>query len=450
MISKLSNKFNSETRWLLMWVIVFLGYIFFILNWMLIPNLAGTVANHEKGIAATGWQGDFFTLETKPTNLQTQALNYSLTLMRGIGALAVGYLISKITHKWTTVISLFFLLAAIPSVWIGNYTGFVFFRLFLALGGSTLVVLLQPIKTKLLPPHKSFVAILVTLGFSIGGILSLFPFVLSQEISNCLIENWKMVATISASLSILLLVSYLIVGQNFAPKKRNKYVYEEQTRIEYRIPWKVKDLLKELNVWIWIIFFGAFLVVLVMPTILYKDIFVSKSDSFNHLREVKIWVIFVFIGVFLAPFTISKWLKTDYKRKPFIIFILFLGLISFILSYIFWINHWDIPFLIAGFFFGWFIQSIQGVILYLAHEDLDKISSRRISSFYGIIWGFGYWFFTIINIVVAIAIDQTNNPDGIWAFSIIAIICFICVVFGFFIKETKPFGKWFSFKKHKK
>ncbi|UVD81518.1 MFS transporter [Mycoplasma iguanae] len=417
---------------------------------MLIPNLTGNVATAVK--SGTGWSDTFFHNSAEPSTIVKQATNYTSTFIRGFGALMVGWLMVKITHKWTVILSFSMILLAIPAIWVPNYWVFIFLRMGLAFGGSMTVILLQPIKSVLNKKAKSMLTTISTYGFSFGAIISLLPFIWSEAINLWFTDHWQLISTIAACSTILVFIGYLFIGKNFLPKEKPKKFtvidLKHYTHSETEIQWKVIDLLKELKTYVWIILFGLFLTMMVMPTILYMHMFAPKETTFYEQRWIRIWVIISLLGVLIGPFTIGKWLKTSFKRKPYIIFILFIIVFSLGLSFLFWKLKIIWLFLIMGFIFGWLVQSIQGIITYLPHEDPNyKARPKRLVSFYGIIWGFGYWVFTIVNILISAIYDAVNSNSEYVVISIMLLSGIICVLSVIFIKETKPEGKIWALKK---
>lgn len=436
LVSKLSFKQGA-----LMWGILIAGYILFVVNWLLLGRLAGSGGENP------GWTQYFFGSDT-PATVLTQAINYTITFMRGIGSLIVGWLIVKLTHKWAVVVSMILVLMAIPAILmpgsVGGFAGFIIFRMLLAIGGTTLIIYIQPVMAKSMnTKQKGIFSVISPFGFNLATVIAVAPF-LTLGVS--LQENWQIVAGIAAGVAFVPLILYLIFGKNF---DTNTQAQDNGLEKEEKLPSSSLKILKEKQTWVWVVVYGAWLVIAVIPiTGLFKgalsalaissNLGLSAADiAFAH----NIFTILFVLGVFLSPFTIGRWNITTARRKPFIIFIGIMILFAFAFLILGWSFGSIATFYVFGFIAGWLTWSIQGVILNNPHERKGN-TPKRIGTLFGFIWGFGYFFYTISNIILAAIVpDSTNLSLQIGFLAVFFIISSLFAIGFIFVKETKPDGK---------
>ncbi|AAT27528.1 hexose phosphate transporter [[Mycoplasma] mobile] len=439
--TKIQNKPSglSFKQGILMWGILLAGYILFVVNWLLLGNLGGTIGN-------PGWVSHFFGT-TAPNTVVTEAINFTITFMRGVGSLIVGWLIVKLTHKWAVVISLVFVLLAVPAALmpagIGGYIGFIIFRMLLAIGGTTLIIYVQPVLAKsMTQKQKGIFSIISPFGFNVGTIIATIPFLF---IANQLRIDWQIVAGSAAATAIIPLILYILFGKNFDTASQTKL----NSTDEVSLPSSSLKILKEKQTWVWVVVYGAWLVVAVIPLFpIFRTALTSLSNAsglglstneilFSH----NIMQILYVAGIFLAPLTIGRWNFSNARRKPFVVFIGSMILVAMACMLLGWAYGSIATFYVFAFLAGWFTWSIQGVILNNPHERKGN-TPKRIGVLFSFIWGFGYFFFTIANIILAIIVPVGASLG--FQIGMLAAFFVISALFpiGFlFVKETKVGGK---------
>lgn len=458
MIQQLFSRKNlSETvgfkRGLLMWATLLLGYFLFVTAWFSAGNTAGA--------GKDGWTKYFF---NGPIETATgQAVNYGITVARGVGSFLVGWAIVKFTHKWAALIALFLNAMAIPSVIIGFAVGgqagfwlFIFFRLFLAVGGTTLIVLLQPVVAKSIssPKVRSIIQSISPFGFNLGFIIMTAIFVNPKTAAALRLENqWFYFSLGFALLNLIPLVIYLVTGVNFEVSRTKNVVQtgEKATML---------SILKNKNTIIWVLVYSFWLVAAVMPLLGTNHIANFGSKNADGSEKViglasanviaglsgifieaqrsllSVWTILFVGGSFVGNFTIGRFSKTDHRRKPFYVVIMSIATIMWIVSIVS-ITSWSfIPYLISGFLMGVCLWGIQGPMLNNPY-DFKNATPQRVGLFFGVIWGLGYINFTIVNVILAVVVDRSPT-----AYYVILTICIAMVpVFLAMTKEPFPENK---------
>ncbi|WP_391592183.1 MFS transporter family protein [[Mycoplasma] cavipharyngis] len=445
-------------RGVLMWAILLFGYFLFITAWF--------SAGYTQGNGDIGWSNAFF--GTKVDSTVSQAVNYGITAGRGIGSFLIGYLIVKLTHRYAALLALTLLVMAIPSVGVGfalaksgsgvaGYALFIIFRLFMAVGGTTLIVLLQPVLAKTLrnQRQKAIFSSINPFGFNMGFIITTAIFI-SPSITTFLQtgDNWFYFSLAFSLLNLIPLLAYIVLGLNFDIQRAGEETKEEQEVVRDDT---IFSLMREKNTWAWIVVYTIWLVAAVMPivgtnvtainsllgikngdTTVYTGPFadsISNTALTTPGQWVRPWAVLFVGGILIGAFSIGRFTKTSFKRKPFMITVTAIGVLLYILSIISNVHGHVSLYLVFGFLFGVVVWGIQGPLLNNPYE-LPNATPKRMGLFFGIIWGMGYLGFTLVNVILAIVVDVSP----IAYFALLTIIIGLLPVSLFFIKESKPNG----------
>lgn len=436
-----------------MWLMISVGYLIFIWGWYYLGYVAGDYKYDFSG-KFSGWSHAFFA--RNPGSIVQNATHWSITFIRGIGSVIAGWCLVKFGHKRAVCIALFlmvlsfpFIIAASPFRWnhltlatvknasflnvtnmygeliatkktIIGYSLFVIFRVCLAIGGTVLITYTQPIIAQLKDPIKTRLNRSNTLAFSFGVIVAVCFFVFSRDFNKILISNWSVLSIVLIFLCILLLIFYLIFAQNVL----SAHDFSEHHVFCNDQMWK---LLSNKNVWKFGLLFSIFLILVLLPmTGVMKNLMYSSPANLEFLRKSRVeslsesslfwvwplWQIFFVAGIFVGYFVVSSFTKTKYNRKTFIAFCVTLGFVllfvSLITGYYLTQNTFLlIVHLVTIFLAGIFLWGVESVILAMPHE-LPKISPRHLSVFYGLMWGIGYFVYTVGDVAFSLIVDTTN------------------------------------------
>ena len=413
---------------LLLWVLVLFGYFLFVFNWVSMNTLSG-----KAGVGGYGWINAFFDL--KPNAKITQAINYTITLMRGLGAIGAGYVIAKLGHKKSILIALGLLSLAFPTIFAGyikgslGYSIFIIGRMFMAIGGTVLIVYIQPIISRFFKKeHRSKFSVLNSIGFNFGAAIPLI-IVCIPGVQKTLSENWQLYGGIIAAFPIILLIVYFFVAEEIDISNASN----KNEKVNKHISWI--QILKEWKTWKYVIYFGSWLVFVVAPILIFKTPFMHLRNINLHMHS-KSWEVLLPIIMFLLGFVPGIWLvgwvgKTNIDRRTYIFTVTIIALICMISSYLCMVYIRSIiPSTIFMFISGIAIWGIQGISLNIPHEEKNQ-TPKKLSILFGMIWGFGYIFYTIINFLIASIEDIVavkNNSDMITNWPLVA-----WVIFGFYI-----------------
>lgn len=448
------DKNKDQSRLTIMWILLILGYFIFIVQWYSVSNFSdaynSTLINDEKA------------------NLLLKSMpNWTLTFMRGIGAFFTGYMIMKLGHKHSVIISLilvilsfpFIIFAAVPITNIDNNSGvspvnfsmFLFFRLFLAIGGTTLITYTNSVIAKMNSEKRSVYMNLNTFGFNIGAFCAniIFCFGISKLINST--NWWIYISSFLIIVSFIIFILYLIIGIDVVPKKIKIESFNNIKNTTFlsvlkeKFTWKMASLFVS---WLLIsIFFTSGSVrqiiekspanfnTLIQWNILNKDVlFVPETNSYKWITSIGkttlstqnyvvvgsgyewVWPTYICLfvsGIFAGYGIISQFNKTIYKRPKYIIFVfsatLVCTFISFCAGYFGGYGNkiWLTIFLLFIFLSGIFIWSIQPVLLSL-YQLTPESDSKYVGIISGIVWGIGYLSYTLNEIVISMSISYID------------------------------------------
>lgn len=408
--------------------------------------------NQLKGSAqdGVGWESAFFT--ATPPSITTQAVNYTITLMRGLGSIGAGFVIVKLGHKKSVLIALLLLSCALPAIaasyWqsIGGYIIFVLGRMLMAVGGTVLVIYTQPVisaffKTK----TKSVLSRVNPLGFNIGTALPLILFAI-PSVNHSMLAYWRIWAFIIASIPIALLIIYFLVAEDIKIDSTTKD-YESSVKLK---PATWNHVMRDKNTWPLAIFYGFWLIAVVSVILITPYNFADlHAQRFDPLPTWKILlpIIFYLFGIIPGIWLIGGILKTNIDRRYYIAIVMAVGIGSLLAAYLCtaYIENiiWTSIFM---FIAGIALWGIQGVVLNNPHE-VKTNSPYRVSIVIAFTWGIGYIIYTISNVILASIFDALNYSNAhlelaAWVQFGLAIFFMLgSVVSAIFIQQTKT-GTW--------
>ncbi|MBG0730911.1 hexose phosphate transporter [Mycoplasma sp. 'Moose RK'] len=436
----------------ILWFLLVFAYVIFVVNW----GFASAGLNGKAGV--NGILGHFFDSSSAPSPLFSQAVNWGITIGRGIGSVLVGWLIVKVSHKYAVILSLIFMLFGIAAPYSPTYAGFVILRTIFAIGGTMQIVFIQPIVSNYMNQRqKAVISQFSPFFYPIGTIITLLPFsgILGEESLKIFVDNWQIVFLAIGLLTLIPLIGYLIFGTKFD-------LYSAAIAQKSKEPKPtLLGFLKQKDTWYWTILYGSWLVAVVFPFLFSKPIFDRLIGGANGIFNQKIntFLILFLCGIFVGPFSVGLISKFQLRRRGFINFVIVLGVFFYIFAAIIFVtkigtdvanaknysDSWTWIFLIFGFLMGVCLWGIQGVILNLPHEYPNS-NPQKIGFQFGLIWGLGYTAFTIGTILTSMVLSppgvdlkslSTAKVDGLalGAFIIIIILSLVSSVGLVFLRE---------------
>ena len=409
MTKSIKGSKSSTSRGFLLWGLVLTGYFIFVFNWVIMNKLAGS-AGHN------GWMAEFFS--KNPSSTMTQAVNYTITAMRGVGAIGAGFVIAKVGHKYAVIIALALLSLALPAVFFSHihsnagYWLFIGGRMFMAIGGTVLIVYTQPIISRFFnAKQKGMTSSLNSLGFNLGAALPLILFMI-PSVRTSMLNDWEIWAAVVAGTPIILLIVYFFVGEQIDITSAAPAV--KGAEVEKQLPATWGSVAKEKTTWKLGAIFGGWLVlvvavILIMPTHFagLHAINFSKLDVWEVLLPIVLFIAGLIPGLFLVGWAT----KHNVDRRIYISLVSTLAIVFVVAAYLMNVyvsGIWGpaIFMLLAGTC-AW---GIQGTILLTPHE-IKGNSPQRVAIMMGFVWGVGYFIYTITNIIMAVVFDAFPKSD---------------------------------------
>lgn len=427
-----AQKEIGQRKLIMMWLIMFLGYFLFVFQWYSISNFS------------SGW-GQAFYEGGKASDLVNSVPNWMITFGRGIGSMLAGYFIAKFGHKYAVVFCLSLMVIAFPYIIVAQNKGwntlsiaggadvvkdgtygtavagfslFVIFRIFLAIGGTTLITYTNSVIAKMQQNQKNKYITLNSFGFNMGAffgnIIFVIPVVRSGAAQN---EVWTGVLSSLIVLIAILDIFYILCAVEVVPKEvKGATNFNEVDKWTFKKVFQVKENFALYG------FFAIWLIVVVYSNSGTFRSFIETSQA-NLLTLVEynknnstmalslskvndyawIWPTYIslfVISYFVSAFTVTKFNKTLFNRKRYVATLMFLGLsflfIGLILVYVCgYRNSVALAFfLIFAFISGIFLWGTQPIVLFMPQQQSHS-NAQYVGVVAGLVWGIGYFGYTI-------------------------------------------------------
>lgn len=443
------------SKGVILWALLAFAYLIFVMNWgFASAGLAGKAGG-------AGYLGHFFpnasdapSFVLQKDSVENQAVNWGITIGRAIGSILVGWLIVKVSHKYAVIISLVFMLFGIAAPYSPSYAGFIILRTIMAIGGTMQIVLLQPVAARYMNQRqKTLFSKLSPFFYPIGTIITLLPFVKGDN--SLFQEQWQTIFLVISLLTLIPLIGYIILGAKFD-------LYPDAIAARQTAePLSLFKFFKQKDTWVWALLYGSWLIAVVFPFTLSKPLFHrfigDATNSYNP--QINVFLIVFLAGMFVGPFTVGLISQYQLKRRAFIAGVIGFGVLMYILATITFIKGvategpgkyggYSALFLILGLVMGTCLWGIQGVLLNLPHE-YKGANPRKVGYQFGLIWGLGYAFFTIANIITGLVstppgvdikkidVSVSSNYAAV-AYALVIIFSLLAVGAIFLLKEPNP------------
>lgn len=419
----------SYKKLAIMWLLIFLGYFVFVVQWYSIGNFGG------------GWGAAFF--PDGQNALVASVPNWMITFGRSIGSILAGYWIAKLGHKYAVMFVLGLMVIAFPFIIVAQNQGwnslslaggastfdgtavagfslFVIFRIFLAVGGTTLISYTNSVIARMPADKKVKHMTLNQFAFN-GGALFANIFFVIPGFSKAVNGNnaiWTGILSAFVVLALVLMICYYFIAEEVVPKQIKTEKFNEKDNYTLTKAFKDKEAWPMYFIYIiWLIsvvFLNSSTVRSFIEQSPANALALVKDNIANNATNTAIsksvsyfWVWPAFICMFVAGFivalfTITKFSKTIFKRKLFIATMMALGYLFMILAIICgyfggYGNQATLAlFLIFSFVSGIFLWGAQPVIFTIAQQQ-EKSNPQYMGVVGGMIWGVGYMGYTVVD-----------------------------------------------------
>lgn len=449
-----------QNKLVLMWAMILLGYFLFVVQWYSIGNFAGGYNAH---IGATS---------ANPA--LTSMPNWTITLMRGIGSILAGYLLAKIGHRYAVITVLSLMVLSFPFlIVIGLDTWpkdtlvagsnpeqyyssaafglFLFFRLFLAIGGTTLITYTNSVIAKMPTEKRPTFMTINQFGFNGGAFFANFFFCFGlSSVINADPAVWLTILTLLLALIAIILVVYIMFGMEVLPPQKKQNAKFQNDDITFGKVFKQSYTWKMSTIFIiWLI------AVVFINSATMRNVIEQSPANLQTLIEWNIanngtsanaawaaslsastlgtqtevvvgsgynWVWPTFICMFVAGFFvgllfISPFSKTIYKRKLFFHTMFILGFVFAAISLMIgYFGGYGNDAALAFFFIfifisGMFLWAVQPVLLSL-YQQAPQSNPKYAGIIAGLIWGIGYVGYTIFELLFSVISSYAGNATS--------------------------------------
>ncbi|MQS52869.1 MFS transporter [Companilactobacillus mishanensis] len=375
--SKVSN--NSKVKGLLMLAVMWCAYVTFAMNWVGGSDLGAQIVQ------------TFFGGPVAP--VIQQVVNYTITAARVVANLFAAYILIKSGPKRAITIAMVLLMFSVVAVWMPNYWAFTISRMVMALGGSMVIVYMNPVVANYVAPDKKMIAnALNTVSYNVGAFVVSILFVFfAQQLA----ANWKITLTIMASLTVVFFILWLIVSEDFDTTK-NLESSEEQVKYGY------KEALRDSFVWKYSIAFGGFLFLYVLAVTSFPSVISTYAPKIDGSLLNLLVTGFAIVGTGVG----MKLGLTDMKRKKILLSTGTLMIAMFALALIFANISTFATYAfaaISGFFM--FIQ--YPVYMNLPHE-MPNMSAQKLTVIFGLFWAIAYTVNTLFTFIWSMLLGNSG------------------------------------------
>lgn len=358
------TKDNISTKsGLVMFFTLVVAYITFAASWVGGSNLGPEITSHFFGDGGV-------------SPVISQLVNYTITIARAVANFLAAYFLVKLGVKKAASLAFVLLLFSAVAVWMPNYWLYIVARMIMALGGSMIMVYMNPIVSRFVKPqYKLLTSSLITATYNIGAFAVAVAFFFFAD---ALRADWRMTLSIISAVSAAMFLIWLIQAKDFETGGG-------ATSTEYTYKMVVRDSF----VWRFSAGFAFFLFLYVMSLTSLPSTLAKAYEGFNSAYMI----LAVSGGGMVASLVLLKF-KVDRPRRPYL---KLMGLLAIIVSALGLATAPGLQSLSYVFFFltGFFVFIQYAVFLNVPHE-LPDMYPQKATLMFGVIWALCYGIYTIL------------------------------------------------------
>lgn len=393
----------NKTKGYFMLAVLWLAYVTFAMNWVAGSSLTPQIME------------TFFGGPVDP--VISQLVNYSITTARVFANILAALIIMRLGPKKAAGTGIGLLIMGLVAIYMPNYWAYTIARMVMAIGGSMVIVYMNPVVAHYVSNSKEKMRINAanTVSYNVGAFIVAVLFTL---FANQMVENWRTTLTFFASLTLILFVAWIWKAEDFRSKENDKGT-ENYTYM---------DALKDGFLWRYGIAFASFLTLYVLSLVSFKTVFDQYTlldGSVTNLLISGFAILGTFAGIYIGN-----------KGLPRRLSLLIVGIImvsTFTLTLIFANTNPFLSYLfvsISGF--AMFTQ--YPIFLNLPHE-LKGMNPQRLTVMFGLFWALAYAGQTIATIIWSFLLGSVGYvPSMVFFIAFSSIYIFLVATF----PETSP------------
>ncbi|WP_050607556.1 MFS transporter [Clostridium niameyense] len=369
------NKKNSS-KGMLMLIVLWFAYVAFAINWVTGSTLGGEVVK------------TFFNGPVPPVILQV--INYTITAARVFANFIAALILMKTGPKRAIRIALGLLMLSVVAVWMPNYWAYTVARMIMALGGSMIVVYMNPVVANYVSPEKKMIAnALNTVSYNFGAFLTAILFLSMNKVMRA---DWRVTMTAVSIITVVLFIIWIAGSEDFDTKTN----VTGNSIVEYTY----LDGLKDSFVWKYSLGFAGFVFLYILSITSFPAAFPQYAPKINGSMINLLVTGFAILGTVLG----TKLGLTDISRKKTMFISGIIMIVSFAIVLYFSNISASIAYVfaaISGFFM--FIQ--YPIYMNLAHEMKD-MSPQKLTIIFGLLWAIAYSFYTVLTVIWSLILGK--------------------------------------------
>jgi len=389
---------NHTKKGYFMMAVLWLSYVTFAMNWVAGSSLTPQITE------------TFFGGPVDP--IISQLVNYSITTARVFANILAAIVLMKLGPRKAAGTAIGLLMMGLVAIYLPNYWAYTVARMVMAVGGSMVIVYMNPIVAHYVKNSKTKLRINAanTVAYNAGAFIVA---VLFTVFAKQMVANWRVTLTFFASLTILFFIGWLWKAENFETKETG-----EKTE-----SYGYKDALKDGFLWRYGLAFASFLTLYVLSLVSFKAIFdqyTLLNGSVTNLLISGFGILGTFAGISIG--------NKGVPRKPTLLFSGIVMVGTFALAIVF-ANK--IPLLsytlisISGF--AMYIQ--YPIFLNLPHE-LKGMTPQRLTIMFGLFWAIAYAGQTIATIIWSFILGSSGyTPAMIFFIAASSLYIFLVATF---------------------
>lgn len=382
MVNKRKGYFMLSVLWL--------AYVTFAMNWVAGSSLTPQITK------------TFFGGPVDP--VVSELVNYSITTARVFANILAAIILMRLGAKKAVGVGVGLLIMGLIAIWMPNYWAYTIARMVMAIGGSMVIVYMNPVVSRYIsdPKEKLKINAANTVSYNIGAFIVAVLFTL---FAHQMVTDWRLTLTCFASITLILFLAWVWKAEDFttaddAGPDGESYGY--------------RDALKDSFLWRYGIAFASFLTLYVLSLVSFKKVFDEYTILNGSITNLLISG-FAILGTFAGIYFGNKGLP----RKP-ILFLAGIGMVSSFTFTLIFANSLPILSYIFVSISGFCMFLQYPIFLNLPHE-LKGMTPKKLTIMFGLFWAIAYAGQTIANIIWSFILGSAGYVPSLVFF--IAVSC---------------------------
>lgn len=398
----MSTMNHTKTGYFMM-AVLWMAYVTFSMNWVAGSSLTPQITK------------TFFGGPVDP--LISEVVNYSITTARVFANILAAVILMKLGLKKAAGLALGLLMMGLVAIYLPNYWAYTVARMVMAVGGSMVIVYMNPVVAHYITNSKIKLRInaVNTVAYNTGVFIVAVLFTIFAK---QVITDWRVTLTCFASLTVLFFIAWIWKAENFEINETDGGQAES---------FRYKDALKDGFLWRYGMAFASFLTLYVLALVSFKTVFdqyTLLNGSITNLLISGFGILGTFAGIAIG--------NKGVPRKP-----------TLVLSGIGMVGSFAVALMFANTIplLSYTLMSISGFIMFIQYpiflnlpHELKGMTPQKLTIMFGLFWALAYAGQTVANIVWSYILGSMGyTPSMIFFIAVSSLYIFLVATF----PETK-------------